>query len=526
MSVLSLTPPLDITWTRIAFSRDMIDTNFGDATFGPKWRSSLAVYYYVVPDEETADAYPNSRIVYLKLTCSITGFNPSEGLAGAKQIAEESGALDDLQRSTWEVVTASGWSAKYWPCLGAIMQLAVYPNGGGDVDPDDYPYILDFEPKKREMYESVSEGSEFLSGSQDKTEITKGSTSVSGLEIGGSAGFSIGGFGASGSVTHTSSDTNINQKTTDTSREARETLSRTTQSSQMYQLFNGYHLGSNRALFVVAPRPHTVSDQSQTEFNLIDGARKLEGIQEVFVVVHMPKDLPGFCLQAGLDTGHQVTTLVPYHSLMARRIDDGGPPLPNGGGVPPVPPPNPPTPPPATPIRQLVVTRRVVQSCGTFDENGLLQINQLSEPPPPRPIVHGEIGIVDVATQVAYARLASDPSTANRAGVANALNAVQTQVTRLMMDRHTAVGYEPRDLADTDTFRSLVANAAREDPTPVAELVRAGHLTDRDLRDLESRKVRTMSELFAMEMSDADSAATADIRSRAIASLTAIPQVG
>lgn len=525
MSVQTLTPPLDITWTRMAFSRDMIDTNFGDATFGPKWRSSLAVYYYLVPEEETADDYPNSRIVYLKLTCSITGFNPSEGLADATQVAEESGALDDLQRSTWEVVTASSWAAKYWPCLGAIMQLAVYPSGSDDVGPDDFPYILDFEPKKREMYESVSEGSEFLSGSQDKTEITKGSTSVSGLEIGGSAGFSIGGFGASGSVTHTSSDTNINQKTTDTSREARETLSRTTQSSQMYQLFNGYHLGSNRALFVVAPRPHTVSDQSQTEFNLIDGARKLEGIQEVFVVVHMPKELTGFCLQAGLDTGHQVTTLVPYHALMARRVDDGGPPLPNGGGVPPVPPPDPPPPPPSTPIRQLVVTRRVVQSCGTFDENGLLHIDQLAEPPR-RPIVHGEIGIVDVATQVAYARLAEDPSAGSRAQVANALNAMQRQITRLMLDRHTAVGYQPRDLADTDTFRSLVANAAREDPTPITDLVEAGHVTEEDLRDLESHKVRTMSELFAMGMNAADSAATADIRRRVIASLTAIPQIG
>jgi len=359
MSVQALTPPLDITWTRMAFSRDMVDTEFADATFGPKWRSSLAVYYYIVPEEETADNYPTSRIMYLKFTCSITGYNPSESLADVKQIVEESGALDDLQRSTWEVISGSGWSAKYWPCLGAIMQLAVYPGAGDDVGPDDYPYILDFEPKKREIYEAVSEGKENLSGSAGKTEITKGSTSVSGLEIGGSAGFSIGGFGASGSVTHTSSDTTINQNTTDTSREARETLSRTTQSSQLYQLFNGYHLGSNRALFVVAPRPHTVSDQAQTEFNLIDGARKLEGVQEVFVIVHMPKSLTGFCLQAGLDTGHQVSTLVPYQALARRRVDDGGPPLPNGGPeIPPVPPPNPPDPPPSTPIRQLVVTRR------------------------------------------------------------------------------------------------------------------------------------------------------------------------
>ena len=177
----------------MAFSRDMIDTSLGDATSGPTWRSSLAVYYCVVPEAETADDYPNSRIVYLKLTCTITGFDPSEGLANARKVAEASRALDDLQRARWEVVTGSGWSATYWPCLGAIMRLAVDPNGGGDVGPDDYPYILDFEPKRREMYGLVSEGSEVLSRSQDKTEITKGSTGVSGLEIGGGAGSSIGG---------------------------------------------------------------------------------------------------------------------------------------------------------------------------------------------------------------------------------------------------------------------------------------------------------------------------------------------
>jgi hypothetical protein len=47
MAIQALTPPQDITWTRAAFARDMIDTNFGDLVFSPKWRSSLAVYYYI-----------------------------------------------------------------------------------------------------------------------------------------------------------------------------------------------------------------------------------------------------------------------------------------------------------------------------------------------------------------------------------------------------------------------------------------------------------------------------------------------
>ncbi|MEU9856249.1 hypothetical protein [Streptomyces sp. NPDC047974] len=520
MSIQSLAPPLDITWTRMAYSRDMVDTAFGDFEFGPKWRSSLAVYYYLVPEEETADDYPDSRIVYLKLTCSITGYNPSETLADARRLATASGALDDLQRSTWEVVVGSGWSARYWPCLGAIMQLAVYPSGSENVGPDDYPYILDFEPKKRELFEAVTEGSEHLSGSAEKTEITKGSTSVTGLEVGGSAGFSIGGFGASGSVNRTTSDTTINQNTTDTSREARETLSRTTQSSQMYQLFNGYHLGSNRALFVVAPRPHIVSDRSQTEFNLIDGARKLEGVQEVFVVVHMPRALTGFCVQAGLDTGHEVSTVVPYQAMMRRPVDDSGPTVPNGGPEPP--PPDPPPLPPNTPIRQLVVTRRVVQSCGLFDDNGQFRLQQLREPRV-KP-VRGEFALSDLPARRAYAQLSKETTPTARAHVADTLNAMQGRVNRLMLDRATAVGYEPREFVETDTFKTLVANAAREDATSLSAFVEAGHLTEADLKELTRRRIGRMSELFGTGMSVADSIATAQIRRRLIDSLTAVPR--
>ena len=88
MGIQSLSPPQDRTWQRLAYSRDMIDTNFGDLKFPPKWRSSVAVHYYIVPDEETADAYPNSRIVYLELTCGITGWNPNEELKNAQKVSQ------------------------------------------------------------------------------------------------------------------------------------------------------------------------------------------------------------------------------------------------------------------------------------------------------------------------------------------------------------------------------------------------------------------------------------------------------
>ncbi|HEY8227292.1 MAG TPA: hypothetical protein VIG25_18615 [Pyrinomonadaceae bacterium] len=492
MSIQSLTPPQDITWTRMSFSRDMIDTNFADRVFSPKWRSSLAVYFYIVPEEETADAYPNSRIVYLKMTCSITGWNPSEALRDAKQTARESGTWDDLQSTLWEVITASGWASKYWPCLGAIMQVAVYPNDPEGVAPDDYPYIMDFEPKKRELFEAVTEGSESLSGTTDTTSLTKGSTSVKSTEYSGSAGFSVGPIGASASAKRTKSETTVTQNQTATSREARETLSRTTSSSQMYQLFNGYHLGSNRALFVVAPRPHTVSNPNQTEFNLIDGERKLEGIQEVFLVVHMPRSLDGFCIQAGLDTGHETTTITPFFTIRMKPKDNGDVP---GDGQPP--PPDPPPPPPDTPIKQLVITRRIIQSCGTFDENGNFNLRQVQEPvpKPPRDWVVGELAWPARATR---ALLRSAPADARnvRAEVANTLNMQQSLINRSILDLVSTVTYEPRAFVESDVFKSLVANAARTTDLPLTSLANKGYMNRRLSQLLVKNRVTTLGELM------------------------------
>src|SRR5262249_14217545 len=153
---------------------------------------------------------------------------------------------------------------------GAIMQIAVYPNSPQGVQPDDYPYFIDFEPKKRELFEQVTEGGEFLSGSAEKLSTTKGSTNTQSVDVKGGGSFLAIGIEASAGA----SWQQVDSRTTDTSRESRETLSHSTSLSQMYQLFNGYHLGTNRALFVIAPRPHVVSSGPQADFNLINGERR------------------------------------------------------------------------------------------------------------------------------------------------------------------------------------------------------------------------------------------------------------
>jgi hypothetical protein len=499
MSITALTPPQDITWTRLAFSRDMIDTNFGDLAFSPKWRSSLAVYFYIVPEEETADAYLNSRIVYLKLTCSITGWNPSEGLHAVKKEAEEADQLDDLQRSLWDVITSSGWVSTYWPCWGAIMQIAVYPRNPDGVAPDDYPYILDFEPKKRELFESVTEGSEVLSGTTDATSITKGSTSVRSTEYGGGGSFGIGSIGASASFSKTKSDTTIDQKTTDTSREARETLSRTTTSSQMYQLFNGYHLGTNRAVFVVQPRPHTVTSSDQIEGSLINGERKLEGLQDVFLVVHMPRSLDGFCIQAGLDTGHLATVTVPKHNVVF--LDQSiGPVDPNHFPDTILPPETsePPVPPSEDPeVKQLVITRRIVQSCGIFDENGNLKIQPVPERRSPE--VVGEIALPDLPTRVLF-RAANGESKNSRINLANNLNMLQGRVNRLILDSASSANYQPRNFEQTSVFKSLVSHSLATSNIPLSRLASKGYISRSMLGLLNRQKITTVGDLFSSSL--------------------------
>jgi hypothetical protein len=488
MSLQALIPPQDITWTRLSYSRDMIDTNSIDSRFPVKWRSSMAIYYYKVPDEDTVDSYPNSRIVYLKMTCSITGWNPFESLYNWHQVFQESEKYDDLQKSVWDAIMGTNWGSTYWACVGAIMQVGVYPNGN-NISVDDYPYIMDFEPKKREFYEPFTEGSEKLSASSDMTSVTKGSTSVSNTELNGiGENFPVigGGFSITGSLG--GSTTNIDQKVTDTSREARETISRTASSSQMYQLFNGYHLGTNRALFVVAPRPHIAANQEQTEFNLIHGQRKLEGIQEVFLVVHIPHSLNGFCVQATLDTGHNVSAIVPEH-LVSNHVFRMKPGVSNPPDDPTMPPPSPEN----SPVNQILVTQRIIKSCGKFDDNGNYTIM-----PTPDLSVND-----DVSNEIAIAKIGSAtnsgatiPDRESRIETANFFNQFQKQVMDAMISGMSSGKYKKKQFIDTSIFKSLAAATVTNNSTPLSKLFDLKYISKQEFELLAKNNIKTVGQLF------------------------------
>jgi hypothetical protein len=308
MTIAGLSLPLQVPWERLCVSPDMIEPDVCGTDHLPKWRSSLAVWSYV-PEVEY-QIYPGRKIVYLKVTATITGYQPRE--------RDLEGRFNGPPVSK---INVDSILDTFLPCNGAILQVTVGPQTG-DVPLVDYPYFMDFQPKKRELYEMATDTSERSSRSLEETKVGKASGTAHSQEIldvdqGGSSSSSVNasvagyGFGAgdSGSAKgqwgskNLSSDQLSLTRSSDESRDRRETQSHTTQLSQMYNLLDSYHVGTNRAVFSISPRPHVLDAPS----SLVKGPRPIDGIQEFFLVVNQPEKQGHLCVSARLDTGHQTT---------------------------------------------------------------------------------------------------------------------------------------------------------------------------------------------------------------------------
>ncbi len=307
----TLAMPIDIPWKRLALCNDMMDQTYGDRDFPRKWWSSIVVFYYEPPQQE--QRFDDRTIAFLKVSCTVTGVQHWWG--------QDTGYSLDI-RPEWFRHPTSGqispWVLKefetkgqydYYPCYGALLQVSVFPpETGNAVSLDNYPIFLDFEPKKREFYLSETLGKNIMSTSRSGLEVKKGETTTisqetrwdfgGSLSLGGESG-SLGMSGGMGQTFGTSMQ-HVNMLTTDSSREKREEYSYSTNLSHMYHLLNSYHLGTNRAMFFLQPRP----DIQEEEFTFVKGFRRLEGIQEFFFIVDRPKEIPGLCVEAKLETAH------------------------------------------------------------------------------------------------------------------------------------------------------------------------------------------------------------------------------
>lgn len=301
--------PTDIPWKRICVTEDMLDENACDKRFPPKWNSSIAVFEYV--PEDAFQPYDDLKVTYLKVSATITGYQPQD--------KEVEGTIDWDSLDVDTIEDVESLLNEYLPCTGAILQVSVQPKNPSGVPLKDYPYFIDFEPKKRELYEMATDTKERVSRSLDTLSVGKSATTTESLEVldidmGSSwnvgANFTYAGTG--GGISGGSSNqgqwgsrtVGTNQtaaaRTSDRSQEERETHSFTTQISQLYHLFEAYHVGTNRAMFFVQPRPHVLEVPS----GFVRGPRSIDGIQEVFLVVVQPKEQDGMCVSARLDTAH------------------------------------------------------------------------------------------------------------------------------------------------------------------------------------------------------------------------------
>ncbi len=303
-----LNSSLDIPWTLIDSSKDLMDVTFCNKKYPPPFRTSVAVYAY----EPKQDNLPQEitcghRLVYLKVSCSITGYQPT---------SEEKEQIIDLLDGVPEIDTSSidKLIREYLACYGVLLNVAVFPfEAKLQKDLDRYPRIVDFEPKLREMLQAASESGELLTTSFNKvstdtsfssTDVVKDSwkaTADVGLpkELTGGADLKL--KGEMGSEYTATDKVDLGIKS-EASLDTKERHATTTTLSQMYNLLTGYHAGTNRATFLMLPRPHVLQPTDHRTF--IQGLRAIEGMQDFFLIVLLPKGDDKMKVDVHLQTGH------------------------------------------------------------------------------------------------------------------------------------------------------------------------------------------------------------------------------
>ena len=300
--------PNAVPWRLIDASADMMNMAFCNDTTPNPFRSSLALFAYEPPIEEVPVAISCDRkIVFLKVSCSITGYQPD----GDEQsrIVEYLSTLPGVDLNDIEQITRL-----YLACYGVLLNISVFPGYQQPTDPAvpvaDYPRIIDFEPKIRDLYQAASETGEILSTSASKVATDKSLSSTEKTENAWKIGSELKiptekadvGLKAETGSTRTETDqTNWGVKS-EAVEDRKSKYATTTQISQLYSLLTGYHLGTNRASFLMLPRPHVLQPTENRTF--VHGLRAIEGVQDFFLVISLLKTTKDLRVEAGLQTGH------------------------------------------------------------------------------------------------------------------------------------------------------------------------------------------------------------------------------
>jgi hypothetical protein len=294
-SLLSL--PVDVPWTLIAASPDMMATVFCKKTFPFEWKSSIAIWAYEPPVDDLPEGLYDVRVSMLKVTLSITGYTLSKAETDAGRVEFPTQEIHDV-------------IDQYFGCWGVLLNVAVFPSPEDkEVPLSRYPHIIGIEPKTRDLYQASTDTAEILTASKSGVNVGKSQTNTEAQETGlnlhsdyDSGQTPYGDFKGGWVATHQwgSTDSDTSNVQVDASRDSRETKATTTNLSQLYNLLSGYHLGTNRATFLMLPRPHTLQATDHRTF--VQSLRMIEGIQEFFLIVSRPSKMCGLAIETRLET--------------------------------------------------------------------------------------------------------------------------------------------------------------------------------------------------------------------------------
>src|SRR5690242_872579 len=114
MSTPTMNLPINIPWTLVAASADMMDVRPNNL-YPPPWRSSLAVYAYQPTPDELDPALCEQQIAFVKVTASITGL----------QLSGKEASVVDYTSSS-EEVDLHDVLEKYLACYGVLLNISVF----------------------------------------------------------------------------------------------------------------------------------------------------------------------------------------------------------------------------------------------------------------------------------------------------------------------------------------------------------------------------------------------------------------
>jgi hypothetical protein len=286
-------PPLEIPW-KLASTTQPLAT-------GEPAQTALSLFFFEPDDAALIGAFPDQRIVFVKLTASVSPASIPPTLSPV----------------------AAAFLGEGVPCMHLLLDLKV--SAPDHVPGTVRPYFHAAAPLNRRMVQTGVVGGDAYEGESESLAIGKSGTQMreslrshaSTTTASASAGVGVGigpvSIGVSGGVSNTTTDLSSNRavsQVVDTTQrqaaeERRELISHTTNVENIISLLRAKYVGTPHLSFSLSPQPLTQLSVDPSDPNLwfqqllARRSSGIEGIQEFTAVIVVPRGT-GFCLNARL----------------------------------------------------------------------------------------------------------------------------------------------------------------------------------------------------------------------------------